>query len=286
MIEIISWNIQWGRGADGAVDMSRLIEELHRLGEFDLICLQEVASRFPGLKGGHGEDGIAILQAAFPDHALVAAEAVDRPHPEGGRSRFGNLVLSRLPVGAVVRHRLPWPPEPKRPSMPRSAVELVVTQPGGAPLRIITTHLEYYSAIQRAAQVDYLVARQREAIEWAAIKAHPKDRGGPFARPAWPVAAVLCGDFNFTPGSDDWVAMTAGGFWVDGWSHCHPDQPHPPSAGIHGAEWPEHPLCCDFAFVSGAALGAVVDVRYDASSAASDHQPVVLRLDERALGGA
>ena len=66
------------------------------------------------------------------------------------RRRFGNLVLTRLPVGRVLRHLLPWPAAPEVMSMQRAAVEVVVEAPFG-PLRVTTTHLEYYSKEHRAA---------------------------------------------------------------------------------------------------------------------------------------
>ena len=42
-----------------------------------------------------------------------------------------------------MRHQLPWPAAPDVQSMPRAAVEVVVQAPFG-PLRVTTTHLEYY----------------------------------------------------------------------------------------------------------------------------------------------
>ena len=86
---------------------------------------------------------------------------VDVPAAKG-RYRFGNVVLSRLPIGRILRHSLPWPADPDVPSMPRVAVEAVVEAPFGL-LRVITTHLEYYSSAQRAAQVSHLVALHAEA---------------------------------------------------------------------------------------------------------------------------
>lgn len=288
MIRFISWNIQWGRGADGLVKMSRLIDEIRRLGDFDVICLQEVASRFPGLKGGVEEDGVRCLQAAFPDFELIEAFPVDRLHPVSGRARFGNVLLSRLPVLAAARHRLPCPPDDRHPSMARSVVEVALSLPMGAPLRVLTTHLEYYSALQRSAQVARLCELQQEAIDWLEVPMHPKEAAGPFARPPWPAAALLCGDFNFKPESADWRRIQSGnagepGVWQDAWRVCHGAQDHPHSVGLHGAEWPDHPYCCDFFFVSAEAVPAVKAVRYDASSAASDHQPVMLEVEEAAL---
>ncbi|MCU0933013.1 MAG: endonuclease, partial [Thiobacillaceae bacterium] len=42
-MKLLSWNIQWGRGLDGRVDLARIAGEIRRIGDFDVICLQEVA---------------------------------------------------------------------------------------------------------------------------------------------------------------------------------------------------------------------------------------------------
>ena len=55
-MKLLSWNIQWARGLDGRVDPGRVTDTIHRLGDFDVICLQEVAVNFPGLPGSQGED--------------------------------------------------------------------------------------------------------------------------------------------------------------------------------------------------------------------------------------
>ena len=38
--------------------------------------------------------------------------------------------------------------------------------------------------------------------------------------------------------------------WRDAWQLLHPGRPHPPSVGLHGAEWPDRAYCCDFFFVT------------------------------------
>ena len=66
--------------------------------------------------------------------------------------------------------------------MQRIALEAVVRTPGG-PLRVVTTHLEYYSAMQRAAQVERLRDLHVEAAsrEARAKDADESERRGPFA---------------------------------------------------------------------------------------------------------
>ena len=45
----------------------------------------------------------------------------------------------------------PWPADPGKETMPRVAIEATLQCPMGA-LRVTTTHLEYYSDVQRRAQ--------------------------------------------------------------------------------------------------------------------------------------
>src|SRR4249920_2420068 len=152
-MRLLSWNVQWCRGLDGAVDPARIAASA-RTYDADVICLQEVASNFPDLPGSHGEDQPHTLMHALPEYEGCLVSGVDLPAKNGRRSRFGNVILSRLKVGRVLRHSMPWPAADV-PTMPRAAVEAVVAAPFG-PLRIITTHLEYYSGAHRAAQIDRL----------------------------------------------------------------------------------------------------------------------------------
>src|SRR5512139_2460973 len=165
-MRLLSWNIQWGRGLDGRVDLARIVRTLQQRGDFDVVCLQEVAVNFPGLPGSHGEDQVAELAAALPGYAVVYGAATDVPDGRGGRSLFGNAIFSRLTVGQVWRHLLPWPAELDAPSMQRVLVEAAVEADVG-PLRVMTTHLEYYSRRQRQAQIDAIRRVHAEACAMA-----------------------------------------------------------------------------------------------------------------------
>lgn len=281
-MRILTWNIQWGRGADGRVDLNRTVAAIRTAGDFDLICLQEVARNFPGLPGGAGEDGVALLSQAFTGYTAVFGAAVDLPAAAGGRAQFGNLLLSRLPVGQVFRHLLPTPVDAGSPAMQRACVEAVIDSAHG-PLRVMTTHLEYYSAVQRAAQMEALRALQLEATARAALPAVNKESNPAFAAWPRPAAALLCGDFNCMPDAPEYARLQAAAAgvppWGDAWRVCHGEAPHAPSVGLHGAEWPDRAYCCDFFFVSAELAPRVRSVRVEAATAASDHQPVVLELD-------
>ena len=67
-VKLVSWNIQWGRGADGRVDLARIVEHARRFADFDVLCLQEVASGYPQLPGLDGSDQFAALIELFEKH--------------------------------------------------------------------------------------------------------------------------------------------------------------------------------------------------------------------------
>ncbi len=282
-MQLLSWNIQWSRGIDLVVDPTRIARAARELADFDVLCLQEVAVNFPGLPGSRGEDQVAQLSRALPGFSAHFGVAVDVDDGTGGRSRFGNLVLSRLPVIQVYTHLLPWPVDPAVKSMQRCALELVIAAPWG-PVRVTTTHLEYYSALQRMAQVHALRALHSEASAHARTARVPGDAGDPFASRPQPASAILTGDFNFKPDSAEHRQMTepfnsgAAPPLFDAWTLAHPGIAHPPSAGVHEDSWAKPPYCCDFIFVSADLAARVRSVTIDVTTQASDHQPVLIEF--------
>src|SRR4051812_45239808 len=143
-MKLVTWNIQWGCGMDGRVDLRRIVSTARELADFDVICFQEVADNFPALEGNDDRDQFAELEGLLPGYARAEAYAVDAPGEGVRRRRFGYAIFSRHRVLAVRRHSLPWPTDPSRKSMPRVAVEATLEAPMG-PVRVTCTHLEYYS---------------------------------------------------------------------------------------------------------------------------------------------
>lgn len=283
-MKLIQWNIQWCRGLDGEVDPRRIIESARSFADFDVLCLQEVAINFPALAGSLGEDQAVALSSALPDYEPVFAAAVDAPGEHGVRRRFGNMIFSRFPVRQVFRHALPWPADDDTPSMPRVALEAVIDTPLGA-LRVITTHLEYYSASQRDAQIGRLRGLHAEACGHAHAKPSAAYKDGPFQPLARPVSAILCGDFNLPAGPADPVYArlqepigSGAPRFVDAWQHAHPGGPHPPTFCVHEHGHADTPYCCDFVFVTEDLVTRVKSVAIDLETQASDHQPVIVEF--------
>lgn len=282
MIEIISWNVQTGIGADGREDIGRICGVIRQMGGADVICLQEVSQHMQAADGIVGADQVAAFVREFPDHGAFFGAAIDLRGDAGTRQRFGNLVLSRLAVAQCFRHALPQPPEPDVLHMPRQATEVVVEIGTGA-LRITTTHLEFHSAAQRRSQIRRLLDIHDEICAGARSPPLFAERG-PYANVPRPPTAVLCGDFNFTVSEDTYRLITGGGGGgvprlVDAWRSVHGDREHAPTCGIFDREqWPQGAHCRDFFFVTEDLAASVEHVEVDLDTDASDHQPVKLRL--------
>lgn len=118
-MKLITWNIQWGRGAVGRVDIDRIVAQARRVADFDVLCLQEMSSVYPELPGCDGSDQFQCLAGRLPGYKAIAGVATDTPHPTGGRRTFGNMSFSRFPLLQCFRYLLPWPPEADVPSMQR-----------------------------------------------------------------------------------------------------------------------------------------------------------------------
>src|SRR5258708_32243586 len=172
-MKLISWNIQWCRGCDGRVDPGRIGKVARDMADFDVLCLQEVASNFPDLAGSSGENQYEALAELFPRYSVVKGVATDVLAPQGDRREFGNAIVTRLPVLQAFRRLLPRPADHSVSSMQRAALEVVLDTPSG-PGRVTTTHLEYYSARQRGAQVEALRRLQIEGAGHAAAAAPAK----------------------------------------------------------------------------------------------------------------
>ncbi|MBM4182533.1 MAG: endonuclease/exonuclease/phosphatase family protein [Betaproteobacteria bacterium] len=282
-MKLLTWNIQWGRGLDGRVDLARIAGEIRRIGDFDVICLQEVAVSFPGLPGNDARDQVAELAALLPGYTPVYAPATDLPDGRGGRKLFGNAILSRLPVGQVWRHLLPWPEDAGVPSMQRVLLEAVVQAEFGA-LRVLTTHLEYYSTSQRAAQIDAIRQLHAEACAHARRPRLGKgEAGGSFEVFARPASALLCGDMNFpatAPERTRLLAPIGAGVpaFRDSWEVLHPGTPHAPTVGIHPVDFVDAPACFDFVFLTLDLAPRLQAHGIDTETSASDHQPVWVEL--------
>jgi len=278
-LRIITWNIQWGLGVDGVVDIGRLIREARNLADFDILCLQEVSASFSNLEGNDGADQFVQIASMLPDFEAIAGVALDISDGAGGRRRFGNMILSRLPVTEVLRYTLPWEAAPTR-NMPRLLLEAAVGTPMG-PLRVMTTHLEYSSDRLRRAQVEGIREAHRTAYDRTCT---PRENGpGTYESSPMTSSAILTGDFNMRASDPTKLRLsdpfeTGAPALVDAWEAVNGSSDHPPSFCLYDQK-SGSPHCCDFMFVTEDLAPRIRRIVYDQYSQASDHQPVLLELD-------
>jgi endonuclease/exonuclease/phosphatase family metal-dependent hydrolase len=285
-MKLVSWNTQWCCGLDGAVSPQRIVDGARAIADFDVLCLQEIAQGFHRLQGAPG-DQPAQLAALLPGYRCFFGAAVDEFAPDGSRQRFGNLIATRLPVARVQHHPLPSPADAGVCSMPRMCSVVTVIAPQLGPVRVMTTHLEYYSASQRLAQARALRAQHDEACATAAAPPQPGDDGSPFQTRCHTPHAVLCGDFN-AAASDAAVAAIcapaaapghAQGF-KDAWPLAHGATPQAPTFRLFDRTYGADPMACDFVFVSEGLASQVRSVQVDLHTRASDHQPVFVEFGD------
>jgi endonuclease/exonuclease/phosphatase family metal-dependent hydrolase len=183
----------------------------------------------------------------------------------------------------VRHHALPWPADGGVRSMPRMCTSVTVQSALG-PLRVMTTHLEFYSARQRMAQARALVDLHAEACAHAAAPPLDDDSGGPFQSKLHTASAVLCGDFNLERHEPEYAVLGAppGEPGVtalrDVWPLAHGTAPPAPTFRLHDRRYGPEPISCDYIFVSDDLAPRVRSVAVDTATTVSDHQPVLLKL--------
>jgi endonuclease/exonuclease/phosphatase family metal-dependent hydrolase len=279
-MKLVTWNTQWCCGNDGVVSPQRIVEGARRLADFDVLCLQEIAVNYPRLAGNAGHDQPALLRDLLPGFQVFFGAAVDE-WTDAGRQQFGNLIATRLPALQVQHYPLPYPADGGVPSMPRMCTVVTLRDAGLGVLRVMTTHLEFYSRPQRLAQAQTVRDLHRQATGHAIAPPEPSDDGSPFQTKQHTDQAIVCGDFNLEPTEPEYAAITAEGpqgrLW-DSWRLLHGDAPHQPTFRLYDRTYGPDPVACDFVFVSDPLKDKVRRITIDGLTQASDHQPMMVEL--------
>jgi endonuclease/exonuclease/phosphatase family metal-dependent hydrolase len=275
-MNLVTWNTQWCRGLDGVVSPQRIVEGARKLADFDVLCLQEIAQGYDALPGDPG-DQPAQLAALMPGFQLFFGAAVDEFRADGKRQRFGNLIATRLPVLQVQHHALPWPADVSQRSMPRMCTVVTLRDPQLGPIRVMTTHLEFYSAVQRFAQARALCELHAQASAMALAPPADDDSGSPFQTKPHTQLAILCGDFNLEVSDPEHALIESAGL-RDAWQVLHGTSPPDPTFRLFDRSFGPDPIACDFVFISDGLVPRARRVWVDGRTRHSDHQPVVLQL--------
>ena len=265
-MKLVTWNTQECKGIDGKVSCSRIVDGARKLADFDVLCLQEISDNDP--------DAFQTREIAslLPGFQVFFGAAQDK-FENGRRQRFGNVIATRLPVAQVQHHALPFPAVAGTESTPRMCTVATVMDPHFGPVRIMTTHLEFYSKRQRLVQAQALRALHLEYFDQA--------QSPPRGARQLTAEAIVCGDFNSHPGTEEHAALVETSerstLW-DAWNLVHGERPHAPTFCVHEQKYLPSPVAFDFFLVTDGLKERVRRVDVDAATQASDHQPVVLEF--------
>ncbi len=285
-MKCVTYNIQYGKGRDGRVDLKRIVDEVSGA---DVIALQEVDRFWP--RTGH-TDQVRVFREHFSDHFTVYGAGVDmhaagtRPS-ENRRCQFGNMILSRFPIEHARHHLLPKHGSLGPLSIQRSALEATVLV-NGQPLRIYSIHLTHLSAETRLPQVERILEIHRQARhEGHAVSGDLRGMDWESGVPSQPVAgnALLLGDFNFVPESEEYRRFVGppsdyGGHitslmgFVDAWCQAGGDPSQGHTSDVKGA-----PARLDHCFVSAAIRHHIRTCWVDDRATGSDHFPLWVEME-------
>ncbi|WP_423909087.1 endonuclease/exonuclease/phosphatase family protein [Candidatus Spongiihabitans sp.] len=287
-MKFVTYNIQYGKGKDGQVDLERSINEIAGA---DIIALQEVERLCPH-RGN--VDQAQVIAEGLRDYYWVYGAGVDL-HVAGGtptqnaRCQFGNMLLSRQPILTSRHHLLPKYGSTDALSIQRSTIEATV-QCGTRLLRLYSVHLTHLSSATRLPQVEALLSIHRNAVfEGAPISgdlrsfdwANDVSAGSQIV----PDEAIMLGDFNFQPDSPEYDLLVGpssdyGGRianpqgFVDAWCAAGHDLGGGFTSGVN-----DQPVRLDYCFVSNSLQHRVHDCYVDDNAIASDHFPLCTEID-------
>jgi len=284
-MKFLTYNIQYGKGKDGLVDVGRIISEIDGA---DVIALQEVDRFWPRTDCA---DQVEQITNAMPDHYWVYGAGVDMHADQytetnrGVRRQFGNLILSRYPIVFSRHHLLPKYGSIDPISIQRSAIEATILC-GTRLLRVFSVHLTHLSAQTRIPQIEKLLDIHRNAIhEGFPVSGKIEGFNWESGIVDQSVAgeAIIMGDFNCRPDSDEYLKMTGpvseyggqitspAGF-VDAWTYCGHDRMTGSTTDVNGV-----PARLDYCFISTSLRHLIKNCNIDEQAQGSDHQPV--RID-------
>jgi endonuclease/exonuclease/phosphatase family metal-dependent hydrolase len=284
-MRIVTYNIQYGTGKDGRVDLPRIATDI---GVADVIALQEVERYFSGTGD---TDQVAELAALFPDHYWIYGAGVDldaaTPEVRGRRRQFGNMLLARWPVLSSRNHLLPKIAYVDHLALQRSALEGVVETPLGA-MRFYSVHLGHVGAAERARQIAALMAIVFDGPENGGVVSGNKASRhwtADQSLPPMPKPAVLLGDFNLSPLDDEYDLLVGGTdakygrltttrHLIDAWTATG----HAPLGGLTCYGHPGRAPRIDYAYLTPDLAQRISAIAVGADAQGSDHQPLYLDL--------
>jgi endonuclease/exonuclease/phosphatase family metal-dependent hydrolase len=293
-VKLVSYNIQYGFGADGRYDLERTARVIAGA---DVIALQEVER---GWRRTGFDDQPELLGQFLPEHYWVYGPAFDMDasfRSEDGkivnrRRQFGTMLLSRWPIVWSRLHLLPMRRTIAPLNTQNPALECMIRTPAG-PVRFLSLHLAHIGAEERLEQISFLQDLHRrtpfQGGPWSGVDDEPeRDWTHGESEPECPLAAIWMGDFNCEPDSAEYRRITCtapyhpGAAYLDGFVDAAVVAGHEPG-DLHthvkeiGGSVRKRRL--DYCFVGSVLAPRVRSVSVDNAEIASDHHPLRVDID-------
>ena len=285
-MKFVTYNIQYGKGQDDIVDLSRIINEIK---DADIIALQEVERFWP--RTGN-VDQVKVLADHFSDYYWSYSPGVDLYIAESSpqdnqRRQFGNMILSKYPLLHVRHHLLPKYSSLDDLSIQRSALEATINIEGQI-LRIYSIHLTHLSAATRLPQIQHILDIHKNAVhEGSPISGNVSGMDWESGIDSQPVArnALLFGDFNCQPDSLEYNLIAGpisdyGGHitsldgFVDAWCYCGGEKMQGQTSDVN-----DIPARLDYCFASTEIRHQINQCWIDNHATGSDHLPVWVEFE-------
>jgi endonuclease/exonuclease/phosphatase family metal-dependent hydrolase len=227
-MKVVSYNIQFGRGLDGVIDLVRSCRAIRGA---DIVCLQEVDQ---GWKRSDEKDQDVEIAGLMPSYYYVYGSSFDVDASNRAahgavinrRRRHGNMILSRWPILSSRSINLPKQHYPDKFNMQMTCVEAVIDT-GAIVTRVYSYHAGYLDSAERLAQVtEFAGVFARSPMEKGAWSGKPGIDGDDWSNqrktPQMPQTAIACGDFNAAPDSDEYRLLLESSGLSDCWELADP----------------------------------------------------------------
>jgi len=284
-MHVVSYNIQFGRGLDRINDLQRISRSIDGA---DIICLQEVDV---GWQRSGNIDQPGAIAEILAEYYTVFGSSFDVDNSiknEDGivvnrRRQHGDMILSRWPIVSSRTFNLVKTHHANKFNMQMSFIEAVI-KTDSRTLRVYNYHAGYLEVEERLDQVNQLVkAYQRSPLEHGAWSGKSDIDGDDWSEqqetPEMPGSAIVCGDFNCSPGSSEYQYLIDNSDLSDCWLLSNPANLNTSTLKHEMTRDIKISGKIDHIFASPDLVDRVQRVMIDHDAEGSDHKPVHCFLD-------
>lgn len=284
-MEVVSYNIQFGRGLDRQIDLNRICQSINGA---DIICLQEVDVNW---QRSGGFDQAKVISKILPEYFTVFGSSFDVDNSfrkEDGRvvnrrRKHGDMILSRWPILSSRTFNLTKTHHADKFNMQMGFVDSVI-EVKNKTLRVYNCHAGYLEAEERLAQIRQLVKTYHQTpCEHGAWGGKAKINGDDWSdhkeAPRMPNTAIVCGDFNCAPGSHEYQYLISNSDLNDCGMLSDPDNSNTTTLRHGLTEDIKISGKVDHILVSNDLVDRIQRVAIDHDADGSDHKPIRCILD-------